>query len=207
MHCSGGQKAPAAEPSQSSPGSITSLPQLFRVVDDDDVVVVGVLVLDVVGCSSVVDVVVGHWQFTHSCGVQNAPTAEPSHCSPGSTMLLPQLFRLVEEDDDVDVLVVDDVIGNVVFGTVEELDVVGGWTVVVVVVGHWQLTHSCGVQNEPAAEPSHCSPGSRNAFPQLPPVVEVVDVVVGVTVVDDVVVGAAHTWRSRKARSVFTSRA
>jgi hypothetical protein len=103
---------------------------------------------------------------------------------------------------DVDVLELDDVLGATV-----ELDVVGCWTVVVVVVGHWQFTHSCGVQNEPAAEPSHCSPGSRNAFPQLPPVVEVVDVVVGVTVVDDVVVGATHTWRSRKTRSVFTSRA
>jgi hypothetical protein len=42
-------------------------------------------------------------------------------------------------------------------------------------------------------------------LPQLPPVVEVVEVVVGVTVVDDVVVGATHTWRSRKMRSVFTS--
>jgi len=179
---------------------MTLLPQLSRVVDDDDVV--GVLVLDVLGCSIVVEVVVGHWQLTHSCGVQNAPAAEPSHCSPGSITLLPQLFRLVEEDDDVDVLVVDDVPGRLV-----ELDVVGCGTVVVVVVGHWQFTHSCGVQNEPAAEPSHCSPGSRNALPQLPPVVEVVDVVVGVTVVDDVVVGAAHTWRSRKTRSLFTSRA
>ena len=201
MHCSGGQNAPAAEPSHCSPGSITLLPQVFSVVEEDDDVV-AVLVLDVVCCSTVVEVVVGHWQFTHSWGVQNAPAAEPSHCSPGSMTLLPQVFRLVEEDDDVDVLVVDDVVGAPV-----ELDVVGCWTVVVVVVGHWQFTHSCGVQNEPAAEPSHCSPGSWNALPQLPPVVDVVDVVVGVTVVDDVVVGAVHTWRSRKTRSVFTSRA
>jgi hypothetical protein len=67
--------------------------------------------------------------------------------------LLPQLFTVVEEDDDVLVLVVDDVPGAIV-----ELDVVGCWTVVVVVVGHWQFTHSSGVQNEPSAEPSHCSP-------------------------------------------------
>jgi hypothetical protein len=113
---------------------------------------------------------------------------------------------------DVEVVVVDVVVGvgSVVddeLGAAVELDVVGCAMVVVVVVGHWQFTHSSGVQNEPAAEPSHCSPGSRNALPQLPPVVEVVDVVVGVTVVDDVVGGATHTWRSRNTRSVFTSRA
>jgi hypothetical protein len=110
--------------------------------------------------------------------------------------LFPQLGLVVEEEDDDEVLVL--VVDDVVLSTVVD---------VVVVAGHWQFTHSSGVQNEPAAEPSHCSPGSRNALPQLPPVVEVVDVVVGVTVVDDVVVGAAHTWSSRKTRSVFTSRA
>jgi hypothetical protein len=63
---------------------MTLLPQLFRVVEEEDVVLVDVdeELDDVVGCSIVVEVVVGHWQFTHSCGVQNAPAAEPSHCSP-----------------------------------------------------------------------------------------------------------------------------
>jgi len=171
------------------------------VLDDVDVGSSSVVVdvLDVVGCSTVVEVVVGHWQFTHSCGVQNEPAAEPSHCSPGSSKPLPHVLSVVEEDELVDVeVLVDDVLGAT--------DVVGGWAVVVVVVGHWQFTHSSGVQNEPSAEPSHCSPESRNALPQLPPVVEVVDVVVGVTVVE-VVVGATHTWRSRNTRSVFTSRA
>ena len=88
---------------------------LVEVLDDDEVVV----------GSSVVDVVVGHWQFTHSAGVQNAPCAEPSHCSPGSSSLFPQLLLIVVEDDDVDVLVL-----------VVELVVGGCVTVVEVVVGH-----------------------------------------------------------------------
>ena len=67
----------------------------------------------------------------HSSGGQKAPAAEPSHCSPGSRTLLPQVFRVVEEDDDVDVevLELDDVEATVVGTTV-----VGVWTVVVVVV-------------------------------------------------------------------------
>ena len=192
---------------------------MLVVVDEDvelssvvlDVEVVGIDVVDVVvGVGSVV--VVGHWHATHCSGVQKAPSAEPSHCSPGSITPLPHwnvvevvlvlvLEVLVVASSEVDVLVVDDVLGAAV-----ELDVVGGATVVVVVVGHWQLTHSSGTQNEPSADPSHCSPGSRNALPQLLPVVDVVDVVVGVVVVE-VVVGAPHTWRSRNTRSVFTSRA
>ena len=157
---------------------------------DPVVLVVGsdaAAVVLVVGCGAVVEELVGRLDrrggggralTIHAlCGVQNEPAAEPL-----------ALLTRVEEPRSAAAARCRGrrrrswgdgrrrrgaQVSTTCLGRRSELDVVGCWTVVVV-VGHWQFTHSCGVQNEPAAEPSHCSPGSRNAFPQLPPVVEVV---------------------------------
>ena len=117
-------------------------------VDDDEVVLVVVdeededdpvvdVVASVVGgaevvvtCTSVVLVVDGHWQATHSCGRHKPPSAEPSHCSPGSITPLPHwnvvevvlvlvLELVVVSSSEVEVVVGS---GNVV----DDVDVVVG---------------------------------------------------------------------------------
>lgn len=127
---SGGQKAPPAEPggSHCSPASMMPLPQTAGCVDD----VLVVVLVDVV--LAAVEVVVGgmlHWQVAvqaDSAG-QKAPPTDPggSHCSPDSTMPLPQRAGAVVVV--VLVLVVDEPLIVVV-------EVVGGASVVVVGAPH-----------------------------------------------------------------------
>src|SRR6185369_16177792 len=136
---------------QGSPGSSMPLPQRFSVVD----------VVDVVVGASVEVVVVDaqvHAAVQTSPGAQrNAPPGElGSHGSPGSTMPLPQRFRVV--------VVVDGVVD------------------VVVVEAHVQaaVQTSPGAQRKapPGELGSHGSPGSTMPLPQSSgAVVDVVDVV------------------------------